>query len=131
VAIQGSCLCGGVQFEIRGGFEPRSFCHCTSCKRLSGGVGTANARLRSEDVAITAGQELLRSFQPEGGTAKTFCTVCGSNLFGGGWPESEYASVRLPAIGSPFEGGPTRHIFTRSVAPWETLPDDGLPRESA
>jgi hypothetical protein len=37
--------------------------------------------------------------------------------------------VRLPAIDTPFEGRPTRHIFTRSVAAWETLPDDGLLRE--
>ena len=127
--VEGSCLCGGVQFEIDGEFEPRSFCHCTSCKRLSGGAGTANARVRSDSVRIVSGEELLRTYTPEGGSAKTFCSACGSNLFGGGWPESEHASVRLPAIDTPFEGRPTRHIFTRSVAHWETLPDDGLLRE--
>ena len=131
MTLRGSCLCGGVQFELTGEFEPRSYCHCTSCKRLSGGVGTANARVRSDSVRITAGRELLRAYQPEEGTAKTFCSACGSNLFGGGWPESEFASVRLPAIDTPFEGRPTRHIFTRSVAAWETLPDDGLEREDA
>jgi hypothetical protein len=53
---------------------------------------------------------------------------CGSNLFGGGWPESEVASVRLSALDVPLERKPERHIFVRSVAPWETLPDDGAPR---
>jgi hypothetical protein len=129
MTLRGSCLCGRVQFELTGEFEPRSYCHCTSCKRLSGGVGTANARVRSDSVRITAGRGLLRTYQPEEGTAKTFCSECGSNLFGGGWPESEFASVRLPAIDTPFEGRPTRHIFTRSVAAWETIPDDGLERE--
>jgi len=129
VALKGSCLCGGVQFELTGEFEPRSFCHCTSCKRLSGGVGTANGRARSDEINIVAGRELLRTYQPDEGSAKTFCSVCGSNLFGGGWPESEHASVRLPAIDTPFEGRPTQHIFTRSVAAWETLPDDGLKRD--
>ena len=127
--LEGSCLCGGVRFEIDGEFEPRSYCHCTSCKRLSGGAATANARVRSDAVRITAGEELLRRYQPEEGSAKTFCSVCGSNLFGAGWPEREFCSVRLPAIDTPFEGRPTRHIFTRSVAAWETLPDDGLARE--
>jgi len=131
MTLRGSCLCGGVQFELAREFEPRSYCHCTSCKRLSGGVGTANARVRSDSVRITAGEELLQTYQPAEGTAKTFCSVCGSNLFGGGWPESELASVRLPAIDTPFEGRPTRHIFTRSVAAWETIPDDGLEREDA
>ena len=127
--LEGSCLCGGVRFEIDGEFEPRSYCHCTSCKRLSGGAATANARVRSDAVRITAGEELLRRYQPEEGSAKTFCSVCGSNLFGAGWPEREFCSVRLPAIDTPFEGAPTRHIFTRSVAAWETLPEDGLARE--
>ena len=49
-------------------------------------------------------------------------------LFGGGWPESEHASVRLSAIDDPLPGRPQKHTFTRSVASWETLPDDGLER---
>ena len=126
--LQGSCQCGAVRFEVPDDFEPRSFCHCTTCKRLSGGVGTANGRVRSDAIRIVAGEDLIRTYQPVEGTAKSFCSVCGSNLFGGGWPDSEYASVRLPAIDTPFDGGPRMHIFVRSVAPWETLPDDGLER---
>ena len=128
MAIEGSCLCGGVRFELTGEFEPRSFCHCASCKRISGGVGTANGWARSDSIRIVAGQELLHTYQPEEGSAKTFCSVCGSNLFGAGWPESEIASVRLPAIDTPFEGHPSQHTYTRSVADWETLPEDGLER---
>jgi hypothetical protein len=112
-------------------FEPRSFCHCATCKKLSGGVGTANGRVRSDDVQILEGMELLRTYQPVEGSAKTFCSVCGSNLFGGGWPESELSSVRLSAIDSPFERRPHRHIYIRSVAAWESLPDDGLERFEA
>jgi hypothetical protein len=109
-------------------FEPRSVCHCTTCKKLSGGVGTANGRVASDQVTIVEGEDLLRTYQPEEGSAKTFCSVCGSNLFGGGWPESEQASVRLSAIDDPLPGRPRRHIFVRSLASWETLPDDGLER---
>jgi hypothetical protein len=127
-SLRGSCQCGGVQFEVPDDFEPRSFCHCTTCKKLSGGVGTANARVRSDAIRIVAGEDLIRTYQPEEGTAKSFCSACGSNLFGGGWPDSEHASVRLPAIDTPFEARPRMHIFVRSVAPWETLPDDGLER---
>jgi hypothetical protein len=128
VPLQGSCQCGGVRFEVPDDFEPRSFCHCTTCKKLSGGVGTANGRVRSDAIRILAGEDLIRTYQPDEGTAKSFCSVCGANLFGAGWPESEFASVRLPAIDVPFEGRPRQHIFVRSVAPWETLPDDGLDR---
>ncbi len=126
--LRGSCQCGGVRFEVPDHFRPRAFCHCTTCKKLSGGVGTANGRLRSDEVTIVEGEELLRTYQPEEGTAKTFCSVCGSNLFGGGWPETEQASIRLSAIDDKLPGAPTKHIYTRSVASWETLPEDGLER---
>ena len=128
MGLRGSCLCGGVQFELTGEFEPRSFCHCTTCKRISGGVGTGNGWAPTETIRIVSGGELLRTYQPDEGTAKTFCSVCGANLFGGGWPESEYSSVRLSAIDTPFEGRPGSHLYVRSLPPWATLPDDGLER---
>ena len=74
---------------------------------------------------------LVRTYQPEEGSAKTFCSVCGSNLFGSGWPNSEFTSVRLSAIVTPFEKRPDGHIYVRSLAAWETLPDDGLERFEA
>jgi hypothetical protein len=126
--LQGSCLCGGVRFEVTEPFEIVSQCHCTSCKKLSGGVGTVSGRVGTEAIRIVDGEELLRSYQPDEGTSKTFCTACGSNLFGAGWPTSPKTSVRLSALDSPFDQKPQQHIFVRSVAAWETLPDDGAPR---
>jgi hypothetical protein len=127
-SLQGSCLCGSVRFEVTEPFEAVSQCHCTSCKKLSGGVGTVSGRVGTDAIRILDGEELLRSFQPDEGSAKTFCSTCGSNLFGGGWPTSPKASVRLSALDSPFDRKPEQHIYVRSVAAWETLPDDGAPR---
>ena len=124
----GHCLCGAVGFEVTEPFVTVTVCHCTTCKKLSGGAGTVNGRVPTAAVQVVEGAEHLRTYQPAEGSAKTFCAVCGSNLFGAGWPESESTSVRLSALDEPFEGKPDRHIFVRSVAPWELLPDDGLPR---
>jgi len=126
--LQGSCLCGGVRFEVLDEFSNMTFCHCATCKKISGGVGTANGHVRTEAVRLVAGDDLVRTYQPEEGSAKTFCSECGSNLFGGGWPESEIASVRATALDDSFEARPSVHIYVRSVAAWETLPDDGLDR---
>jgi hypothetical protein len=128
---RGSCQCGGIAFVVSEPFTTLSFCHCTTCKKISGGVGTANGGVRTEAIRITRGEDLVRTYQPDEGSAKTFCSVCGSNLFGSGWPESERTSVRLSAIDSPVEQRPKRHVYVRSVAPWETLPDDGLERYEA
>ena len=121
-------MCRGVRFEVRQAFESVSACHCTTCKKISGGTGTVSGRVPSKAIAILEGEALLRSYQPPEGTAKTFCSVCGSNLFGFGWPALPHASVRLSALESPFDRKPEAHIFVRSLAAWETLPDDGVPR---
>ena len=126
--MRGSCQCRGVEFEVVGDFVSMAFCHCATCKKISGGAGTANGRVRTENVRLLAGEDLVRSYQPDEGSAKTFCSVCGSNLFGGGWPESEFTSVRLSAIDTPLEEGPDAHLYVRSLAPWETLPEDGAER---
>ena len=129
--LHGSCLCGAVRFEVDEPFERVVQCHCTSCKKLSGGGATTNGRARSDAIRIVAGRDVLRTYQPHEGTAKTFCSVCGSNLFGGGWPEREHVSVRVTAIDDAFDEKPSRHINVQSVAPWETLPDDGAERVEA
>jgi hypothetical protein len=36
--------------------------------------------------------------------------------------------VRLTTLDEPFPGRVGYHIFVRSVAPWEVLPDDGAER---
>jgi hypothetical protein len=126
--LSGSCHCGAVRFEVDGPFERLTFCHCTTCKKISGGGGTANGRARSDAIRILSGADTLRTYQPAEGSAKTFCSQCGSNLFGGGWPESESCSVRLSAIDSPIEQRPEAHLYVRSLAAWERLPDDGLER---
>jgi hypothetical protein len=127
----GSCLCGGVRFEVTEPFEVLSACHCTSCKKISGGAGTVSGRVGTGAIRILAGEDLLQTYHPSEGTAKTFCRVCGTNLFGSGWPASPFTAVRLPALDEPVEGRIARRIFVRSVAPWEVLPDDGAERHEA
>jgi len=126
--LTGSCLCGGVRFEVDVPFEVITACHCTTCKKISGGGGTVNGRAKTDGIRIIEGEGMLRTIQPDEGSTKTFCSSCGSNVFGGGWPDWEFSSVRLPALDEPFEGPIDRHIFVRSVAPWEVLPEDGAER---
>jgi hypothetical protein len=126
--LHGTCLCGGIRFEVEADPETLRFCHCTSCKHLSGGAGTVNFGVAPSAIRIVAGEDLLQSFTPVGGSAKTFCRTCGANLFGGGWPDSQRCSVRVATIEDPIDAEIGVHLFVRSLAPWETLSDDGAER---
>src|SRR2546430_1803084 len=68
------------------------------------------------------------SRRPVGGKVKAFCSECGSSLCGGDWPEGEEISVRLGSLDDDPEIRPQYHTFVGARAPWDELPEDGLPR---
>ena len=42
--IRGSCLCGGVKFEVRGSKGPFELCHCNRCRKATGSAFAAALR---------------------------------------------------------------------------------------
>lgn len=78
--------------------------------------------------ALLAGGQLIETYRPPGGMAKAFCRACGSSLFGGTWPEGPEVSIRLGCLDDDPAIRPQYHSFTESKAPWDALPEDGLPR---
>src|SRR2546423_12385963 len=97
-ALRGSCLCGGVRFEVTEASPALRYCHCESCKKLSGGAATVNLRVPSAAVRILEGEDLPQTFPPEGGSAQTVCRTCGSDLFCGGRPASQNPSPPAAAL---------------------------------
>ena len=130
--VAGSCLCGGVRFEVQLPFRRANHCHCSLCRKHSGAFGLTQARVPRERFRLLAGDELVRVFRPEGGTAaKAFCSRCGSSLFGAHWPEGDEVSVRLGALDGDPGIRPQYRSFVASRAPWDDLRDGGLPRYDA
>ena len=129
--VRGSCLCGGVRFEVTLPFRRANHCHCSRCRKHSGTVGLTQGRVPRERFRLLAGAELIRVWRPPGeGAVKAFCSVCGSSLFGAHWPEGDEISVRLGTLDGDPGIRPQYHSFVDSRAPWDQLPDDGLPRYS-
>ena len=126
---QGSCLCGGVRFEITAPFVWASHCHCSRCRKHSGAFGLTQGRVPREGFRLIQGEELIAVYRPPGeGRVKAFCKVCGSSLFGNEWPEGDQIGVRLGSLDGDPGIRPSFHTFVESRAPWDELPDDGLER---
>lgn len=79
-------------------------------------------------VRVTAGQELVRAFEPPDGAAKEFCSACGSALWSRNRETGEVWGVRLGAFDEDPGVRPSVRQFTAYAAAWELIPDDGLPR---
>lgn len=77
--MTGSCLCGGVSFEISGELRPVIICHCTQCRKQSGHVG-AFTSCKDDDLHFTA-RDTLAWYRASSRAGRGFCKTCGSLLF--------------------------------------------------
>ena len=123
--ITGGCNCGAVRFEVTAPFETSAYCHCTRCQRRTGTAASANARTSPDHFSIIQGEHRIRSWEPPDGAPKFFCGDCGSALFSRS-PGS--VGVRLGAIDGDPGIRPGFRQYVAYAAPWEPVPDDGLPR---
>ena len=126
--LTGGCGCGAVRFEITAPLVSAAYCHCTRCQRRSGTAAAASGRLEPGSFRVTAGDEHLHSWAPSGGFEKVFCGECGSAVLGRNPETGEVAIVRLGAVDGDPGVRPSAHQFVAYAAPWEPIPDDGLPR---
>jgi hypothetical protein len=126
--LTGGCLCGAVNYEITGPLLSCSYCHCTRCQRRTGTACSANARVDRGDFRLLSGADALRTFAPPDGAPKVFCSVCGSAIFSGDLERDAQLGIRLGGLDRDPGIRPQFHQFVDFAAPWEAIPDDGLPR---
>jgi hypothetical protein len=126
--LTGGCLCGAVRFEIDAPPVSASWCHCTRCQRRTGTAASVQARIEPGSLRLLSGEEALREFKPGDGWAKVFCGACGSQLWSRSPDEPPVMSVRFGAFDRDPGVRPSFRQFVAYAAPWEPIPDDGLPR---
>jgi hypothetical protein len=124
----GRCGCGAVRFEVTAPFASAFYCHCTRCQRRTGTGAAASARAQPGSFRVVAGEDHLRRWTLADGFDKVFCGLCGSALFAQSPADPEVVAVRLGAVDGDPGVRPSYRQFVAYAAPWEQIPDDGLPR---
>jgi hypothetical protein len=126
--LRGACGCGAIRFEVTAPLESAKYCHCTRCQRRTGTAASASARPQPGSFRIVSGEERLRAWRPAGGAEKWFCGDCGSALFSRAPQDPDRVGIRLGAFDDDPGVRPSLRQFVAYAAPWEPIPDDGLPR---
>jgi hypothetical protein len=126
--LTGGCLCGAVRFEVTEPLGSAGYCHCTRCQRRTGSAASVSARVVPGSLRIVSGEELLASFDPADGFKKVFCSSCGGALWAQHPTDSLFRFVRLGTFDRDPGIRPSYRQFVAYAAPWEPIPDDGLPR---
>ncbi len=122
--LEGSCLCGGVRYEIEG--RPRFMyqCHCGKCRAASGAAAVTNVIVDAERFRITAGRERLSAFESSPGKFRYFCSGCGSPVYSHGGKTPHVVSVRSGTLRQDPGLRVAYHAFVGSKAAWAEIRDD-------
>lgn len=126
--LTGGCNCGGVRYEVTEPLVSAGYCHCTRCQRRTGSAAAVTAAVAPGSFRILRGEELLRAWEPDDGYAKVFCSACGSALWSRHPEDPELVGIRLGTFDGDPGIRPQYRQYVAYAAPWEPLPDDGLPR---
>jgi hypothetical protein len=126
--LVGGCMCGGVRFRVDEPLLGALYCHCKRCQRRGGTAFSMTALTAQGSFAVTDGQDLLRSYHPDGGYVKSFCSNCGSHTHTTNPDDDSIVAVRMGCLDGDPGIRPMVHQFTAYAMPYEPIPDDGLPR---
>ena len=120
---RGSCLCGGILFEITGDVPGIGQCHCSLCRKVSGVGSTAAIAVSADQLTWISGQDLVQEFQRPSGYGNSFCRVCGSPA-----PDANRSRTRYGVPVGLLDDDPgakvLEHIHVASKASWEIIGDD-------
>jgi hypothetical protein len=132
-ALQASCLCGQVAYQVTAApgqppYTQAVFCHCSQCRKASGSAFAVNAVVERGRLTWLRGHDRVREYESSPGKLRAFCSNCGSPLYSRRAAAPELLRIRLGTLDTAFELGPRAHIFVADKAAWDQVPDDGLPR---
>lgn len=126
--ITGSCLCGAVRFQVTAKPLAAYYCHCSMCRRNSGGgMFAAGATVPIERFAFTKGAPTAYESSP--GNLRLFCGTCGSPLGARVAEDPKLMEFFLGCLDDPDLIKPEFHQFTSSQVSWCEM-DDDLPRHA-
>ncbi len=124
----GGCGCGAVRWELSEPAVSAVYCHCTRCQRRTGTAASISTEIVPGSFRITEGEQFVEAWVPDEGFEKHFCGLCGSALYSMSPDDPDIVAPRMGGYDGDPGVRPSARQFTDYAAPWEPIPDDGLPR---
>ena len=121
--MHGSCLCGGVRYQISGPLSGSLNCHCSACRKSHGSAFRTRVAVAA-DFHWLSGEELLTFYASSPGNYRGFCRVCGSPILSRFDHNPTVYGLALGTLDDDPGIKPTMHVFTADKAPWFVITDD-------
>lgn len=120
--VNGGCLCGALKYEIRHWLQYARNCHCSMCRKVTGGAFATWAYVAVDNFRWTSGEEQLGRYQSSQKVTRTFCKICGSTMqYVDNQTFQDVFGIALGTIDGDPGCKPLRHVLVGSKAPWFEL----------
>ena len=123
--VKGSCLCGGVTFELTGTLRNSVACHCVQCRKTSGHYVSAT-QVGPEQLVLTK-DDTLQWYRSSAPAIRGFCNHCGSSLFWRHDNDNGATSVMSGTLDGTTDIQTEKHIFVADKGDYYDIAD-GLPQ---
>jgi hypothetical protein len=125
--IKGSCLCGGVRFEIDKAAGPFELCHCSRCRKVSASAFLPAIGVLARDFRMLSGAGLIATYEAPilrepPAYRSSFCSRCGSQVPNPP-PGAEWLEVPAGLLDDDPKLRPDKHIFVEYNTPWHEIAD--------
>ena len=120
----GRCLCEAISYEIEGPLSTVYNCHCSKCRRWHGAPFRTRASIDRSQFRWVTGEEHLTWYKSSEHVAKSFCSICGSNLISTYDDNPDVLGIALGPLEQDTGVQPAAHIFVGSKSPWYQISDD-------
>lgn len=126
---QGSCLCAAVSYQLLTAPKALTHCHCSQCRKGQGAAFASYASVPRNALKVLTGADTISTYHSSPSVQREFCARCGSNLF---WSRAEgefsdWVSVALATLDTPFTPHSQKHIYLDAKAPWYTPVEPSAP----
>lgn len=124
--VMGSCLCGGISFEVEEPIAGIEICYCTQCRKAQGAPLAANIPVLSEQLHWHKDQDLMKAYESSPGKRRFFCTVCGSPMFSERDSLPGVMRLRAGLLDEPISVRPISQAYVADRCSWWEL-QEGIP----
>jgi len=120
--VEGSCLCGGVAFELEEPFTQVELCHCRKCRKAYGAPFAATLYLLRDAFRWLRGEELVATYDAPledspPAYRHSFCTRCGAPL-PLVWSELPFVEVPVASLDQEVSSQPVYQMFECQRVRW-------------
>ncbi|MET1079426.1 MAG: GFA family protein [Pseudomonas sp.] len=123
---QGGCHCGAIRYQVNGVLDDIAHCHCSICRRTSGGILTTWATLPLSAFVWLHGTP--RQHASSVSCTRYFCGDCGAQLALYTRLSPGSLDITVATLDHPESAPADRQIWVQDRLPWLRLAGS-LPEE--